>query len=89
MFGPARTKESRTRLQRHLKGRYKLCRYKECRSKRGVWLEVGEKYFKSKCRLAGLILSLNAMNCFKFELQFKFRNTNLSFITVNFRTYLP
>jgi hypothetical protein len=48
----------------------------------------GKNIAKSECRLAGVIINLNALNCFKFELQFKFRNIFYSYIIANFLTYL-
>jgi hypothetical protein len=48
-----------------------------------------EKYFKTKYRLAGILLSVKAMICFKFKLHLKFRNNKIySSIIVNFLTSL-
>jgi hypothetical protein len=44
-----------------------------------------EKYFKKKCRSAGILLNVNAVIYLKFKLQLKFRNDkNCSPIIVNF-----
>ena len=54
-----------------------------------VCVKVKEKYLKTKHRHAGILLNVNAMIYFKFELQLKFRNKeNCSSITANFRTGL-
>jgi hypothetical protein len=46
-----------------------------------------EKYFKTKCRSAGLLLNVNAMLYFKFKLQLKYTNNeNYSSIIVTFHT---
>jgi len=56
---------------------------------REVCVKVKEKYFKTKHRHADILLNVNAMISFKFELQLKFSNKeNCSAITVNFHTGL-
>jgi hypothetical protein len=52
-------------------------------------MKVKEKYFKAKCRPAGILFNVNGVTYFKFELQLKFiNNTYYSYITVNFHTGL-
>jgi hypothetical protein len=48
--------------------------------------KVKEKYFETKYRPENVLLNVNAMNYFKFELQLKFGNKICSSIVVNFHT---
>jgi hypothetical protein len=37
-------------------------------------VKVEEKYFRTKYKPAGMLLNVEAMVCFRFKLQLKFRN---------------
>jgi Na+-transporting NADH:ubiquinone oxidoreductase subunit NqrF len=56
---------------------------------REMCVKVKERYFKTKHRHAGILLNVNAIIYFIFELQLKFRDKdNCSSITANFHTAL-
>ena len=73
VFGLARTKESRTRLQRHINDRINCVLFylikSVCLSE--VCGKSGGKIFQVKMQTCKRN-NLNPMNCFKFELQLKF-----------------
>jgi hypothetical protein len=71
------------------KGPNKLCRYKRSIVLSEVYGISEEKWFKAQYRLAGILVNVIDMICFKFKLRLKFRkNKHYSYTFVNFHTGL-
>jgi len=51
-------------------------------------LKVKEKYFKTKYRQAGMLLTVNTIICLKLRLHLKFTNKSYTSVIANFRTGL-